>query len=395
MKLTAGTKAFAAVLVAGLMVAAYVTGRRHGGRSSLAPAAIAQFPDTALDDETAAEALRAYNQLADYFEARLQQQRAAAPSWTEIVSSEDPGDPSDWQVRARTHLLDIFEPWPGPRLEGVSEPTSWFSRDGVTVSRVRIPTHEGIDMLAALLVPDDAEPPLPAILALHGSRGNLRSMVEDVDYHHGFAMALARNGFLVLAPYRPTESNRVRQAIRARAYAGGQHLEAVQLWQLVRAIDYVAALDVVDPDHIGVYGISWGGTQAMQIGAIDTRLSLALVSGSFTDRYEFMRSRRFDSSAPEAGFAGMTNGVVPGMAFLLDDVNLAALVVPRFFGVEAGQRDGLHDSAQREFAKVTQLYRQAGLEERARFISFEGAHETSVASVLPFLQQWVRTVPER
>jgi hypothetical protein len=347
--------------------------------------------DTGGDDERTPEERLAYGQLAALLDERLDERRSATPSWTELLETSDPAGWQRWTVGAREHVLGLLDPWPGPVMGPVPEREFWFARDGVTAWKVRIPTHPHVNLLSVLLVPDSADTPQPAVLALHGTGGNLQKLVSDVDYHHGFAMELARNGFVVLAPYRPAESVTARLSLRARAYAGGWSLEAIQLWQLVRAVDYLVSLEWVDPERVGVYGISWGGTQTIQLGAIDERLGMVLVSGHFTDRYTTLRERLFETPDLGVGFAGMIAGVIPHMTFLLDDVNLVGLIQPRYFAVEVGNRDRLYEGATSEFAKVARLYGHVGHDDRARFLSFQGGHEISVETVLPFLQDWAST----
>ncbi|MCA9269486.1 MAG: acetylxylan esterase, partial [Planctomycetales bacterium] len=57
------------------------------------------------------------------------------------------------------------------------------------------------------------------------------------------------------------------------------HLQSVmglQIWNGVRAIDFVQSLDDVDPDKIAVTGASGGGTQTMILAAIDPRVDVSV-----------------------------------------------------------------------------------------------------------------------
>jgi hypothetical protein len=122
----------------------------------------------------------------------------------------------------------------------------------------------------------------------------------------------------------------------------------------------------------------------LQIGALDQRLSLVITSGYFTDRFSWSFTMVPLQLASHIDIA-------PNMAFLFDDLNLIALIQPRFLGVETGVRDGRHESAVSEFEKVASLYQHIGHPERAALITFDGGHETSVDTIMPFLRSWVVT----
>jgi hypothetical protein len=280
----------------------------------------------------------------------------------------------------RKQLVQLMH-WPAPtvNLDPVEKP--WFSSDGINVSVVSLQTYPGLRLVCALLKPRDLSNSRPALLALHGFGGSLQSVVSDIDYHHGFGMKLSRAGFIILAPLRVTTSVETQSELQLKARAAGLTLEAIDLWQSARAIDYLVSIQEVDRSHVGVYGISWGGQHALRLGALDERLTLTITSGYFTDRFSWL-FRRFPSSPAQH------INVIPNMAVLLDDVNLVTLIQPRLFGVESGMRDPRHNSAGREFEKVRALYRHIGYPDRAQFLSFDGGHEISVETVLPFLKRW-------
>jgi len=87
--------------------------------------------------------------------------------------------------------------------------------------------------------------------------------------------------------------------------------------------------------------------------------------------------------------------ILPNMAFLFDDLNLVALIQPRFFGVESGKMSPRHNGAEREFEKVARLYHHVKHSERAMFMAFGGGHEVSVSNVMPLLNRWMQSaVPD-
>ena len=85
---------------------------------------------------------------------------------------------------------------------------------------------------------------------------------------------------------------------------------------------------------------------------------------------------------------------MPSMSLLFDDLNLVILILPRFLGIEMRTKDPRYDSAKLEYEKVNQLYLDSGHPERSEFTEFEGGHEVSIPSVVPFLMRWIETPAE-
>jgi hypothetical protein len=337
-----------------------------------------------------------YVEINRLLDKRVMNQHRQASPWKGLLKTTSPIEQSRIVVQIRDQFLKMLQPWPGPKTDLDPASELWFAQSGIDISLVRLRTHPGVSLLCALLIPQKITTPGPALLVLHGMYGNLQSIVADIDYHHGFGMKLAKKGFVVLAPQRVASTIETRNTLYAKSIASGWTLESIDMWQLTRALDYLASLKQVNPKRIGVYGISLGGQHALWLSALDPRISLTVCSAYFSDRFAWLFKRVSPSPSSPPGNAMMetillidTVEYMPNMAVVLDDLNLVALIQPRFFGVVTGMRDPRHDAAEGEFKKVSQLYKHVGHPQRATFTSFDGGHETNVESVLPFLKRWV------
>ena len=383
-------------LVASLLAGSvgYLAGREHligHIRSSFVrPTEDSLSTPGSSQDESATES---YVQIKALLDREMHEQIRRANVYERIIAARNPIERARITAAARETLLEQLEPRPGQNVGPNPTIESRYRQDGVEVHRIRLRTFPGVVVNVALLVPIGTSGARPTLLALHGTGGDLQSLLVDDDYHHGFAIELARRGYVVAAPLLVSSTPEV-QFLSRRALASGWSVHALDLWQLVGVVDYLETLEIVDRTHIGAYGISRGGQRALMLGAVDDRVSLVICSGYFTDRYEWL----FENPAwPRRSWSVLN--FVPNMAFFLDDLNQVALIQPRFLAIASGMRTPRHAGAVSEYSKVERLYRHIGYPERTTFVSFDGAHEAYVPGVAPFLDRWresqIETPPAR
>ena len=152
--------------------------------------------------------------------------------------------------------------------------------------------------------------PFPAMLCLHGHGGSAEMVFDAKSIYHGFADRFARGGYCVLAPSFPH-----------RKYA------ASTLWDLMRCVDILSGQQHVDPNRIGVMGLSMGGEWTMWVAACDTRLKVAVVSGWM---------------CTTEGVFAVPNCVcwqLPGLVDLMDICEVELLIAPRPVLFESAEAD--------------------------------------------------------
>jgi hypothetical protein len=78
---------------------------------------------------------------------------------------------------------------------------------------------------------------------------------------------------------------------------------------------------------------------------------------------------------------------------------VAMLVAPRPFMIEAGARDGVIIAPRRfaelEMGRVGELYRSLGIPERARIARFDGPHRIDGTEAYAFLDRWLNWTPKQ
>jgi dienelactone hydrolase len=255
-----------------------------------------------------------------------------------------------WAARTRARLDSLLGPWP-TRVAPDLEVTDSVACDGYRRDRVVFDTEATMSVPAYLLVPDGAEagPPRAAVLAIHG-HGSGKDMVCDIDngdeaeraeldsYNGAYAHELARRGYVVLAPdlrcfgerldWTPPEKYAC-DANLVHAVMAGRNPLGQNLWDLARSLDVLEALPYVDADRIGAGGLSYGGTCALFLAAIDPRVKAAVVSGYVTEY----------AAAHRVPFNLCGSQVVPDLLREIDHVGLLALIAPRAVHIESGTED--------------------------------------------------------
>jgi cephalosporin-C deacetylase-like acetyl esterase len=185
--------------------------------------------------------------------------------------------------------------------------------EGFRIEKILYQSQPNFPVTALLYLPDkgpDAnpgklQPKLPAIVIApgHGFAG------KATDYT--FASTFARNGFAVLS-YDPIgQGERLQYADPADPNktllkaATGEHGEAglqptligdalarTFAWDGIRAVDYLISRPEIDPNRIGAFGCSGGGTMTALLSALDTRVHAIAVACYLTS---------FDTLLPALG----------------------------------------------------------------------------------------------
>lgn len=179
-------------------------------------------------------------------------------------------DADAWSAR-RKQLREAFlkgaRLWPLPKKSPLNVVRHSLRRyDGYTVENVALETLPGFFCTGNLYRPASRRGSTPAILCPHGHfrpLGRFRPNQQIRCAH------FARMGATVFS-YGMVGWNDSRQTTHADPL-----VLALQTWNSIRVVDFLAGLDGVDPKRIGITGASGGGTQAFFLAALDDRIRVA------------------------------------------------------------------------------------------------------------------------
>ena len=122
---------------------------------------------------------------------------------------------------------------------------------------------------------------LPAMLVLHGTDALGKRVVDGQGDkpNRAHAKELAQRGYIVIAPDYPSFGDLEDYDFDNDRYQSGT---MKGIFDHMRCVDLLQSREDVDPERIGVIGLSLGGHNAMFVGAFDTRLKVIVSSSGWT-----------------------------------------------------------------------------------------------------------------
>jgi dienelactone hydrolase len=223
-----------------------------------------------------------------------------------------------------------------------------LERGDYTVEKVLLETYPGFYLGGNLYRPLGKQSPFPGIVTPHGhwAYGRLENTVlASVPAR---CINLARQGFVVFS-YDMVGYNDTNQFPHGDngPHLGGPREDlwsintmGLQLWDSIRAVDFVSSLPDVDPGRIGATGASGGGTQTFLLMAVDDRVKAA---------------------APVNMVSAIMQGngceEAPNLRVGAFNVMFAAMMAPRPLLMVSATGDWTRNTPKEEFPAVQGIYR--------------------------------------
>ncbi len=234
-----------------------------------------------------------------------------------------------------------------------------LKRDGYVVEKVVFETRPNFLMTANLYRPATVTGRVPAVLCVHGhsNAGKASGVVQTRSINY------ARAGWVVLAVDATGHGERVHIGHRRTwsIVTADLTVEGVQVWDNMRAIDYLLARPEVDPKRIGITGCSGGGNQTMYTAAVDDRIAVAAPVCSVST----LRGQIFTQN----GIGCQCECIPDVMAYGLENAVVCALIAPRPLLVLAGSEDKTFPVVHTRVADqhLKRFYAAIGMPDRCRY----------------------------
>ncbi|HET7697199.1 MAG TPA: hypothetical protein VFK57_15915 [Vicinamibacterales bacterium] len=250
------------------------------------------------------------------------------------------------------------------------------------VERVYFESLPGFFVTGNLYRPVGAGP-FPAVLSPHGHWTNGRLEHTAINSGPGRAIGLARQGFVVFT-HDMIGYNDSRQLTHTfggpRESLWGLSLGGLQLWNGIRALDFLETLPYVRRDGFGVTGESGGGTQTFLLGAVDDRVAVAAPVNMISLQMQ----------------GGCLCENMPGLRLDTNNVEIAATIAPRPLLMVSATGDWTKETLEREFPAMRRAYALFGAESKVHAVRFEAEHnynKDSREAMYAWMARWLQNAP--
>ena len=299
-------------------------------------------------------------------------------AWEEIRTEQDL---LRLQRALRAHLLTMLGGLPAEKTPLNPHITGRIQMDGFHIEKLIFESLPGVYVSALVYMPEDGSKKHPAVLVPSGHSTNGKA------YYQALCQRLVKRGYVVInwdaigqgerSQFWDKKNSKSRYNLICAehavlgnlAYLTGTNLARWEIWDGMRALDYMLTRPEVDPERINITGTSGGGFQTAHIAALDPRIKVVAPSCYITALPMRVYNRIFKDpdSDPEQDLYGMISQGV-------DHPGLLLLMYPRPVFVAAGVLDffpieGTHKTVR----EVADLYAKFGHADRIAMR--EGYHQ--------------------
>lgn len=325
-----------------------------------------------------------YNPLS--FDQRLQTIRQGRDMFYPL-----PSYPSleEWTARSKKlkmHILISAGLWPLPAKTPLNAKIyDKIEREDYTIEKVYFESFPGFFVTGNLYRPQGKEGPFPGIITPHGHWDNGRLENSELNSVPARCINFAKQGYVVFS-YNMVGYQGSKQI--SHSFGGtrahelwGINLMGLQLWNSMRAIDFITTLPDVDPARIGCTGASGGASQTFFITAVDERIKVAAPVNMISANYQ--------------GDCLCENP--PLLRLDTSNVEISALAAPRPLLLVSASGDWTKDNLTIECPMLQSIYEIYSAQDKIQCVQFNAPHnynKDSREAVYAWFAKWLLHDPD-
>jgi len=303
--------------------------------------------------------------------------------WSQVKNEDDL-----LRLRAelRKSVLEMIGGLPAEKTDLHATVTGRVSANGFHIEKLMYQSLPGFYVTALVYVPENGDKVHPAILVPAGHSANGKIHYQDL------CQRLVERGYLVISWDPVGQGERSQfwdpKAKKSRynlicaehavmgnlAYLAGTSLARWEIWDGMRAVDYLLTRPDVDPQRINITGTSGGGFQTALLGALDERIKVIIPSCYITALPMRIGNRIFvdpDSDPEQDLFGFISKGV--------DHAGLLLMMYPRPVMVATAALDFFPvQGAHKSYSEVHKFYERFGHADRIQFAESYNQHQYSL-----------------
>jgi pimeloyl-ACP methyl ester carboxylesterase len=303
--------------------------------------------------------------------------------WSQIKTESDL-----LRLRAelKKSLLDAIGGLPTEKTDLHATITGRIAGNGYHIEKLLYQSLPGFYVTALVYVPENGDKIHPAVLVPAGHATNGK------DHYQALSERLALRGYLVISwdPVGQGERSQFwdAKAKKSRynlvcgehgvmgnlAYLAGANLARWEVWDGMRAVDYLLTRPDVDGERINITGTSGGGTQTALLGALDDRIKVIIPSCYITALPMRVENRIFadyDSDPEQDPYGLISRGI--------DNAGTLLTMYPRPVMIATATLDFFPiQGSHKTYFEVSTIYKRFGHADRIAFTESYNKHNYSL-----------------
>ena len=269
-----------------------------------------------------------------------------------------------------------------------------IERDGYVVEKIAFESIPKVYVTANLYLPSERSGPVPGVIYVCGHAFSPHGAKTSYQRH---GHTLARHGYaaMVIDPIQIAETAGLHHGVFNQEmyewYTRGYSPAGLEVWNVIRALDYLETRPEVDSNRFAMTGRSGGAAMSWFTAAVEPRIKAVM---------PIMGIGTYAVSVPGDTQRMHCDCMYPVNFRMHDLIHLGALIAPRPLFTAHGKDDALFPVAgYEEFeAAMSGLYESYDAADRFRNLVVDSGHEDSNllrAEAVRWLDRWILEIEPR